>query len=130
MLELESKPKPKLALVVDDSMLIRHTVCRFLEERGFQVEAATNGLEALEMLATLEPDIIITDIQMPRMSGVELISALKSDPRTAQIPIVALSSLQCGAKGPAEDARADFSILKDIDIESQLESTLAAAMRS
>jgi CheY-like chemotaxis protein len=127
---LKLASSPKLALVVDDSMLIRHTVCRFLEERGFQVEAATNGLEALEMLATLEPDIIITDIQMPRMSGVELISALKSDPRTAGIPIVALSSLKCGAKGPAEDARADFSILKDIDIEAQLESTLAAAMRS
>ena len=127
---LQQLPSPKIALVVDDSMLIRHTVCRFLEERGFQVEAATNGLEALELLATLEPDIIITDIQMPRMSGVELISALKSDPRTAQIPIVALSSLQCGTKGPAQDARADFSILKDIDIESQLESTLARALSS
>ena len=121
---------PKIALVVDDSMLIRHTVCRFLEERGFHVEAATNGLEALELLATLEPDIIITDIQMPRMSGMELISAVRSDPRTAQIPIVALSSLQYGAKGPAQDARADFSILKDIDIEAQLESTLAAALGS
>ena len=128
MLRLESTPK--IALVVDDSMLIRHTVCRFLEERGFIVEAATNGLEALELLATLEPDIIITDIQMPRMSGVEFISAVKNDPRTAQIPIVALSSLQCGAKGPAQDARADFSILKDIDIEAQLESTLAAALGS
>ena len=125
---LELEIRPKLALVVDDSMLIRHTVCRFLEERGFQVEAATNGLEALEILATFEPDIIITDIQMPRMSGVELITAVKSDPRTAQIPIVALSSLQCGAEGPAKDARADYSILKDIDIETQLESTLAAAL--
>jgi CheY-like chemotaxis protein len=128
LLRLETKPK--IALVVDDSMLIRHTVCRFLEERGFQVEAATNGFEALEILATLEPDIIITDIQMPRMSGVELISAVKNDPRTAEIPIVALSSMQCGAKGPAQDARADFSILKDIDIEAQLESTLAAALGS
>ena len=126
VLKLESTSK--LALVVDDSMLIRHTVCSFLEERGFQVEAASNGLEALELMATLEPDIIITDIQMPRMSGVELISALKSDPRTAKIPIVALSSMQCGAEGPAKDARADFSILKDIDIESQLETTLAAAL--
>src|SRR5258708_15748090 len=96
LLRLESTPK--IALVVDDSMLIRHTVCRFLEERGFMVEAATNGLEALEMLATLEPDIIITDIPMPRMSGVELISALNNHPPTPHIPIVALSSLQCGAK--------------------------------
>ncbi len=43
-------PIPKTALVVDDSMLIRHTVCRFLEERGFIVESATNGVEALEVL--------------------------------------------------------------------------------
>ena len=92
------KSHPKLALVVDDSMLIRDTVCRFLEDHGFQVETATNGMEALELLATLEPDIVITDIQMPKMSGVELITVLKSDPRTAKIPIIALSSLKCGAK--------------------------------
>jgi CheY-like chemotaxis protein len=122
--------RPKLALVVDDSMLIRHTVCRFLEDHGFQVEAATNGMEALELLATLEPDIVITDIQMPKMSGTELITVLKSNPRTAKIPVIALSSLKCGEKGPAEDARADFSILKDIDIESQLATTLVAALRS
>lgn len=127
MAKIESRPK--LALVVDDSMLIRHTVCRFLEDAGMQVETATNGMEALEMLATLEPDIVITDIQMPKMSGVELITVLKSDPRTAKIPIIALSSLRCGEEGPAEDARADFSILKDIDIESQLKTTLAAALR-
>ena len=125
----KKESRPKLALVVDDSMLIRHTVCRFLEDHGFTVETATNGLEALEMLATLEPDIVITDIQMPKMSGVELISALKSDARTAKIPIIALSSLKCGTKGPAQDARADYSILKDIDIESQLETTLVAALR-
>ena len=125
----KKESRPKLALVVDDSMLIRHTVCRFLEDQGFTVETATNGLEALEMLATLEPDIVITDIQMPKMSGVELISALKSDARTAKIPIIALSSLKCGTKGPAQDARADYSILKDIDIESQLETTLVAALR-
>ena len=125
----KTESRPKLALVVDDSMLIRHTVCRFLEDHGFTVETATNGLEALEMLATLKPDIVITDIQMPKMSGVELISALKSDARTAKIPIIALSSLKCGTKGPAQDARADYSILKDIDIESQLETTLVAALR-
>ncbi len=47
------------ALVVDDSMLIRHTVCRFLENRGFEVQSASNGLEALEVLASHLPDIII-----------------------------------------------------------------------
>ena len=68
-----------VALVVDDSMLIRHTVCRFLEERGFAVESATNGQEALETLKRVRPDIIITDIQMPKMNGSELITAVKSD---------------------------------------------------
>ena len=59
---------PLVALVVDDSMLIRHTVCRFLEERGHSVESATNGEEALTIVKRIHPDIIITDMQMPRMS--------------------------------------------------------------
>ena len=51
-----------VALVVDDSMLIRYTVCRSLEERGFTVESATNGLEALEVLKRIQPDLIVTDM--------------------------------------------------------------------
>src|ERR1700727_2297331 len=53
----------KLALVVDDSMLIRYTVSRFLEERGFAVESATNGAEALEVVSRMQPDLIFTDMQ-------------------------------------------------------------------
>jgi CheY-like chemotaxis protein len=56
---------PRLALVVDDSMLIRHTVCRFLEERGFSVESASQGLDALNILERFRPDLIVTDLQMP-----------------------------------------------------------------
>src|ERR1700693_313660 len=55
------KAMPRVALVVDDSMLIRHTVCRFLEERGYTVESATNGEEALPIVKRIHPDIIITD---------------------------------------------------------------------
>jgi len=94
------------------------------------VEAATNGLEALEMLATLRagyhhhghPDAAHVG------NGIDF-RCEKRSPNFAD-SIVALSSLRCGAKGPAQDARADFSILKDIDIEAQLESTLAAALGS
>jgi len=56
-----------VVLVVDDSMLIRHTVCRFLEQRGFSVEAATNGQDAVDTLKRVVPDLIITDMQMPKM---------------------------------------------------------------
>ena len=81
----------RVALVVDDSMLIRHSVCRFLEERGFIVEAATNGQEAIEILGTVLPDIVITDLQMPKMTGSELITRLKEKPLTANIPVVVLA---------------------------------------
>ena len=50
-------------------MLIRHTVSRFLEQRGFAVTSATNGLEAMQILDDLLPDLIVTDLMMPKMTG-------------------------------------------------------------
>jgi|SRR5271165_1379553 len=112
----------KVALVVDDSMLIRYTVCRFLEQRGFGVESATHGAEALEILARVQPAVIVTDLQMPKMSGSEFITAVKSKPETAGIPIIVLARR---ASGPGQsEGRADFFIYKDIDIETQLAKTL------
>jgi CheY-like chemotaxis protein len=60
-------------------MLIRHTVCRFLEERGYAVESATNGVDALERLKEIRPDILITDMMMPKMDGSQLITELKKN---------------------------------------------------
>ncbi len=114
----------KVALVVDDSMLVRYTVCRFLEERGFAVETATNGSEALEALARIQPDLIVTDMQMPRMSGSELITVLKSNPKTSDVPIIVVTGR---ASGMCEgDRRANFAVSKDIDVETQLEKALSA----
>lgn len=115
---------PALALIVDDSMLIRYTVCRFLEDRGFAVESATNGAEALEVLTRVRPDLIVTDMQMPKMSGGELISALKNKPETAKIPIIIVAGR--GSGFDQSEKRADFAIYKDIDIEGQLEKALSA----
>jgi len=117
----------KLALVVDDSMLMRYTVCRFLEERGFAVEAACNGVEALEVLARVQPGLIVTDLQMPRMAGSEFITALKSDPKTADIPIIIVAS-RCSGFEEAEK-RAEFAIYKDVDIDAQLKNALDAIVR-
>jgi CheY-like chemotaxis protein len=115
-----------VALVVDDSMLIRHTVCRFLEERGFAVGSATNGQEALEALKRVRPDIIVTDIQMPTMSGTELITAVKSDPGLAAIPIVIVAGKQSGFE--QTETRANFTIFKDINIEDQLGKALKVVL--
>jgi CheY-like chemotaxis protein len=111
---------PRMALVVDDSMLIRHTVCRYFEARGFLVESATNGVEAVEMLQHVTPSLIVTDMQMPKMSGRELITVLKSRPDTKEVPIIVLAGKKTSSD-PAEETRADVVIFKDIDIIEQLE---------
>ena len=121
---------PKTALVVDDSMLIRHSVCRFLEERGLIVESATNGEEALAVLNNFVPDLIITDLAMPRMGGSELVSRIRKLEVFADTPILVLA-----ARRSASDLASDLPsgtaavIFKDIDIEAQLgralDSTLA-----
>ena len=120
------KQTPLVALVVDDSMLIRHTVCRFLEERGHSVESASNGEEALAVVKRMRPDIVITDMQMPRMGGSELITALKSQPETASIPVIIVAGKNSGFE--AHEHRANFAIFKDIDIEAQLEKALEAVL--
>jgi len=117
---------PAVALVVDDSMLIRYTVCRFLEGRGFEVESATNGVEALRILERVRPDLIFTDMQMPKMSGGELITALKKNPETASIPIIIVAGLASGFEG--DEKRVNFTIYKNIDIEQQLEKALDAVL--
>jgi CheY-like chemotaxis protein len=111
-----------LALVVDDSMLIRYTVCRFLEDRGFAVASATNGAEAMDMLGRMKPDLIFTDMRMPKMSGSEFITALKSQPDTAAVPIIIVAGRASGFT--ESEKRANFVIYKDIDIETQLGKAL------
>ena len=106
-------------------MLIRHTVCRFLEAHGYVVDSATNGAEALEKLAVSRPAGIITDLEMPWMGGQELIRALQSRPETAAIPVVLLAGRR-GDSNAALDTRARFVIHKETDLEQQLEKALGA----
>jgi CheY-like chemotaxis protein len=118
----------KVALVVDDSMLIRYSICRFLEARGFAVEAAVNGAEAVELLARVRADLIVTDMRMPKMSGSEFITELKGKEETSGVPIIVVTSKANGASEP--DERADFVIYKDIDVETQLDAALEAVMEN
>jgi len=111
-----------LALVIDDSMLIRHTVCRFLETRGFKVETDTDGAAALETLKTIRPDLILTDLQMPQLSGYQLIDALKANDETADIPILVLAARPL-ADVPL-DTRIHTLIYKDLNVEEQLDQAL------
>jgi CheY-like chemotaxis protein len=110
----------KLVLVVDDSMLVRHAVCRWLEDQGFRTQFATDGLEALEKVREQLPDLIITDIHMPLMNGAELLQQLRADVSTAEIPVVILTDKQttlgCGEP--------HIRVFKDIEMVAQLERAL------
>lgn len=117
-----------LALVVDDSMLIRHTICRFLEARGFAVESAGDGREALAILEKSRADVIITDRQMPNMCGSEFIAALKAQPQTANIPIVIVAGKR--SELDKNEKQADFAIYKDIDIVEQLAKALKVVLET
>lgn len=103
------------ALVVDDSMLIRHSVCRLLQKYDFEVESATNGVDALRILTRFRPSVIFTDLEMPKMDGHQLIGSLKARPETFDIPIVVLS-----VKRSLEEPRADVCMKKDADIHAEL----------
>jgi two-component system chemotaxis sensor kinase CheA len=81
-------------LVVDDSITSRSLEKSILEAHGYRVRTAVDGLEALEFLRLEKADLIITDLQMPRMDGFGLVKALKADSELKGIPVIIISSLE------------------------------------
>lgn len=82
----------KKILAVDDDAHIRRIVQVSLERAGYTVATATNGVEALELLDTVEPDLVILDINMPYMDGHEVLKSMKDSPETASIPVIMLTA--------------------------------------
>lgn len=81
-----------LVMVVDDSLTMRKVTSRVLERHNFEVAAARDGVEALERLEERVPDLMLLDIEMPRMDGYELATAMKADARFKDVPIVMITS--------------------------------------
>lgn len=79
-------------LVVDDSLTIRKVLSRLLEREGYQVLLAKDGMDALQKLQELMPEIILTDIEMPGMDGFELVRNIKADQRFLHVPLIMISS--------------------------------------
>jgi len=82
----------KTVLVVDDEIHIVHVVTIKLRNNGYEVITALNGAEALELARAEKPDIIVTDYQMPVMSGIELIEKLRDNEQTKNIPVIMLTA--------------------------------------
>ena len=81
-----------IALVVDDSITVRRVTQRLLERNGMRVLTARDGVDAMEMLQEHTPDIILLDIEMPRMDGYEVATQVRADPRLSGIPIIMITS--------------------------------------
>jgi len=79
-------------MVVDDSLTVRRVTQRLLTREGFQVILAKDGIDALEQLQSVTPDVMLVDIEMPRMDGFDLTRNVRSDSRTSHIPIIMITS--------------------------------------
>jgi chemosensory pili system protein ChpA (sensor histidine kinase/response regulator) len=88
---VEERPVP-LVMVVDDSITMRKVTGRVLERNNFEVITAKDGLDALERMVERVPDLMLLDIEMPRMDGYELATAMKADARLAKVPIIMITS--------------------------------------
>lgn len=88
----EQQRQIPLVMVVDDSLTMRKVTGRILERHNFEVAVARDGVEALEHLEERVPDLMLLDIEMPRMDGYELATAMRADPRFRDVPIVMITS--------------------------------------
>ncbi len=86
---LNTKP---LIMVVDDSLTVRKITTRMLTRAGYQVVTATDGVDALEQLTEIMPVVMLLDVEMPRMDGFELTKLLRRDEKTANLPIIMITS--------------------------------------
>ena len=127
MAKLEPQSEPTKILVVDDEDGIRQALDRFLTRLGYRVVQAANAAEALERQATETPELMLSDIRMPNMTGVELVpKALAHDPDLAIIMLTAIdeprTAIECLKVGAYD------YLIKPVDLD-ELEVSLTNALR-
>jgi len=90
--QVEERPQEPIALVVDDSITMRRVTQRLLERNDFHVFTAKDGVEAIGVLQEQRPDIILLDVEMPRMDGYEFATHVRNNPDTHDVPIIMITS--------------------------------------
>lgn len=89
---MDTKNKDIKVLIVDDNAIVREVIALVVKRKGYISEDANNGKEALEKISQRKPDIIILDVAMPEMNGIEVCTRLREDTHTQGIPIIFLSA--------------------------------------
>jgi chemosensory pili system protein ChpA (sensor histidine kinase/response regulator) len=79
-------------MVVDDSLTVRKITSRLLTREGYQVVLAKDGVDALEQLLEVMPDVVLSDIEMPRMDGFDLVRNIRADKRLGALPVIMITS--------------------------------------
>jgi len=111
-----------LALVVDDSLSARRTLSKFLQDSGYKVRMARDGIEAIDILKVLKPNILLVDMEMPRMNGIELTAHVRSHELTADLPIIMVTSRSTSKhRHQAEQAGVNAYFTKPFTEEELLE---------
>ena len=115
------RPRVPAVLVVDDEATVRDMVRDVLEDEGLRVHTATSGREAIILAIRERPDLIVTDLMMPGMTGRTLRLHLQAEPRTRHIPVMLMTA---GGRLPVEDTFAGY-IAKPFDIDDFLNEVLS-----
>ena len=111
-------------LLVEDAPFLRYAFGRLLRMEGFDVKEVNDGQEALDCLASFRPDLVLTDLMMPVMDGVELIAHIRADPEFSSVPVVAITAdVTDRAARLAREAGAVDVITKPIDLASAARSS-------
>lgn len=92
LLEQHTVPDLPKLMVVDDSISARKSLATLLKDTGYEVSTAIDGLDALNQIRKNPPDLILTDLEMPRMSGIELSSAIRNNATTQDVPVIMITS--------------------------------------
>jgi CheY-like chemotaxis protein len=100
-------------LVVDDEQPVREFLVELVEEAGHQALQAAHGREALEVVRSEQTDLVLADVMLPVLGGVELCRRLKADPATASIPVILMSSVR---RSPSDWAGAEAFIRKPLEL--------------
>jgi DNA-binding response OmpR family regulator len=111
----------KKILIVDDNAYIRDILSRLLELENFKVVTAEDGRSGIEASEGESPDLIITDIEMPKLDGVGMIKALRSKSQFNRIPILAITAYGHWAEARAIEAGADRAMVKPIEPDMLVE---------
>lgn len=87
----ETSPSGRTIVVCDDDPPIREIMCAFLERHGYRAVGVASGRELLDRISELSPDVILLDLLMPGLNGVETLAVLKANPEMASIPVIVIS---------------------------------------